>query len=109
MPRHEFGIDLGRYNDAECRRQHPFSKPLGLLNRQGSGFLERVLVHHWAAVLALGLDIAVDTRNNDWRRGWGNDWRGWNDRYSGYDAGRFTCKVRYGRVVDLDYNGIRGL
>lgn len=53
--------------------------------------------------------IAVNTRSNDWRRGWGNDWRGWNDRYSGYDAGKFTCKVRYGRVADLDYSGIRGL
>src|SRR5690606_12515591 len=53
--------------------------------------------------------IAVNTRNADWRRGWGNDWRGWNNRYSGYDAGRFTCDVRYGRVVDLDYSGIRGL
>jgi hypothetical protein len=53
--------------------------------------------------------IAVNTRNGDWRRGWGNDYRGWNSRYSGYDAGTFTCDVRYGRVVDLDYNGIRGL
>ena len=53
--------------------------------------------------------IAVNTNNRDWRRGWGNDWRGWNNRYSGYDAGKFTCKVRYGRVVDLDYSGIRGL
>jgi len=53
--------------------------------------------------------IAVNTRNNYWRRGWGNDWRGWNDNYRGYDAGRFRCDVRYGRVVDLDYSGIRGL
>jgi hypothetical protein len=53
--------------------------------------------------------IAVNTRNNDWRRGWGNDWRGWNNRYNGYDAGTFTCQVRYGQVVDLDFNGIRGL
>jgi hypothetical protein len=53
--------------------------------------------------------IAVNTRSNNWRRGWGNDYRGWNDNYRGYDAGRFTCKVRYGRVVDLDYSGIRGL
>jgi len=53
--------------------------------------------------------IAVNTRSNNWRRGWGNDWRGWNDNYRGYDAGRFTCDVRYGRVVDLDYRGIRGL
>jgi hypothetical protein len=53
--------------------------------------------------------IAVNTRNGDWRRGWGNDYRGWNSRYNGYDAGSFTCDVRYGRVVDLDFNGIRGL
>ena len=53
--------------------------------------------------------IAVNTRSNDWRRGWGNDYRGWNSRYSGYDAGKFTCDVRYGRVVDLDFDGIRGL
>ncbi len=53
--------------------------------------------------------IAVNTRNADWRRGWGNDWRGWDNRYNGYDAGTFKCRVRYGQVVDLDYSGIRGL
>lgn len=60
--------------------------------------------------------IAVNQMGRDWRRGdnrygygWDNDYRGWNDRYRGYDAGKFTCKVRYGRVVDLDYSGIRGL
>ena len=53
--------------------------------------------------------IAVNTRSSNWRRGWGNDFRGWNSRYNGYDAGTFKCDVRYGRVVDLDYSGIRGL
>jgi hypothetical protein len=53
--------------------------------------------------------IAVNTGSRNWRSGWGNDWRGWDNRYSGYDAGKFTCDVRYGRVVDLDYSGIRGL
>ena len=53
--------------------------------------------------------IAVNTRNANWRRGWGNDYRGWNNNYRGYDAGNFTCKVRYGQVVDLDYSGVRGL
>jgi hypothetical protein len=60
--------------------------------------------------------IAVNTSGRDYRRGddrygngWGNDYRGWNDRYSGYDSGKFKCEVRYGRVVDLDYSGIRGL
>ena len=53
--------------------------------------------------------IAVNTRSNDWRRGWGDDYRGYNNRYSGYDSGKFKCEVRYGRIVDLDYSGIRGL
>ncbi len=60
--------------------------------------------------------IAVNQMGRDWRRGdnrygsgWNNDYRGWNDRYNGYDSGRFTCQVRNGRVVDIDYSGIRGL
>jgi hypothetical protein len=53
--------------------------------------------------------IAVNSRSNDWRRGWGNDYRGYNDRYRGYDSGSFKCRVSYGRVVDLDFSGIRGL
>ena len=27
----------------------------------------------------------------------------------GYDSGSFKCKFERGRVVDLDYSGIRGL
>ncbi|WP_095011808.1 hypothetical protein [Tsuneonella mangrovi] len=53
--------------------------------------------------------IAVNTRNADWRRGWGNDYRGYDNRYRGWDSGKFRCDVRYGRVVNLDYRGIRGL
>lgn len=41
-------------------------------------------------------------RNNrgDYRRGYRN---------ASWDEGRFTCDVRNGRVVDIDFNGIRGL
>ena len=53
--------------------------------------------------------IAVNARNANWRNGWGGDYRGYNNAYRGYDAGNFTCKVRYGQVVDLDYSGVRGL
>lgn len=53
--------------------------------------------------------IAVNTGNRNWRSGWGNDYRGYNDNYRGYDSGRFTCRVSYGRVVGLDYSGIRGI
>jgi hypothetical protein len=60
--------------------------------------------------------IAVNSMGRSWHRGdrdygrgWGGDYRGWNNNYRGYDAGRFTCDVRYGRVVDIDFSGIRGL
>ncbi len=38
--------------------------------------------------------------------GWGRDY---NYRYSGrnYDQGRFSCDVQYGRVVDVDFSGLR--
>jgi hypothetical protein len=35
--------------------------------------------------------------------------RGRNYRRDRWDEGNFTCEVRRGRVVDLDYSGIRGL
>ena len=35
--------------------------------------------------------------------------RGRNYRRASYDQGSFKCQVRAGRVVDLDYSGIRGL
>lgn len=60
--------------------------------------------------------IAVNASGHDWRRGddrygrgWDNDYRGWNDGLRGYDSGRFSCRVERGRIVDLDYSGIRGL
>lgn len=60
--------------------------------------------------------IAVNTMGRDWRygdgsygRGWGGDYRGWNSGLRGYDSGSFKCRVAWGRVVDLDYSGIRGL
>ena len=60
--------------------------------------------------------IAVNTMGRNWRsgdrsygRGWNGDYRGSNSHLRGYDSGSFTCKVRYGRVADLDFSGIRGL
>lgn len=57
--------------------------------------------------------IAVQNgRYGDGRRhgyGWDNDYRGWNSNLRGYDAGRFSCEVRHGRVVDVNYSGIRRL
>jgi hypothetical protein len=60
--------------------------------------------------------IAVNSSNRGWRsgdarygRGWNNDYRGWNNNLRGYDSGTFKCDVEYGRIADLDFNGIRGL
>lgn len=60
--------------------------------------------------------IAVNSNGRDWRRGdrdygrgWNGDYRGWNSSLRGYDSGSFKCKVERGRVVDIDYSGIRGL
>ncbi len=60
--------------------------------------------------------IAVNSMGRGWRNGdnrygygWNNDYRGWHNGLRGYDSGWFTCKVERGRVVDMDFNGIRGL
>jgi hypothetical protein len=55
--------------------------------------------------------IAVDTGYRDGRygRGWNNDYRGYRDNMSGWDSGKFTCRIERGRVVNMDYDNIRGL
>lgn len=60
--------------------------------------------------------IAVNSQGRGWRdgdnrygRGWGGDYRGWNNNLRGFDSGSFTCKVERGRVADIDFSGIRGL
>lgn len=60
--------------------------------------------------------IAVNSQGRDWRqgdarygRGWGSDYRGYSDRNRGYDSGSFKCRIERGRVVDIDFNGLRGL
>lgn len=60
--------------------------------------------------------IAVNSSGRNWRasddrygRGWGGDYRGWNDNLRGYDSGSFKCKFERGRVVDIDFSGVRGL
>lgn len=40
--------------------------------------------------------IVVNSRHHGWH-------------HSGYDKGKFSCKIRYGRIADLNFSGIRGL
>ena len=43
------------------------------------------------------------------RDGYRRGFRSYRNRGDGWDEGKFKCEVRYGRVVDLDYDGIRSL
>ena len=53
--------------------------------------------------------IAVNGTGRDWRQGDRDYGRGWNNNQRGQDSGSFRCRVEQGRVVDLDFSGIRGL
>jgi hypothetical protein len=54
--------------------------------------------------------IAVNGSNGrGWRDGDDRYDRQWNDDRYGYDSGSFRCRVEGGRVVDLDFSGVRGL
>ena len=52
-----------------------------------------------------------DNRYGDSRygNGWGGDYRGWDNSMRGYDSGSFKCRYEQGRVVAVDFGGIRGL
>ncbi|WP_340589249.1 hypothetical protein [Erythrobacter alti] len=50
----------------------------------------------------------IAVRDNYRSRGYRNDYRR-GYRNNGWDEGRFECDVRNGRVVDIDFSGIRGL
>ncbi len=59
--------------------------------------------------------IAVNTSDRGWSRGdrdygrgWNGDYRGWNNNLRGYDSGSFKCRIERGRVVDIDFKGVRG-
>ncbi len=47
--------------------------------------------------------VVVNERGGGWNRDY-------NYRYGGrdYDQGRFNCDVRYGRIADLNYSGLKG-
>jgi hypothetical protein len=66
------------------------------VNRERGGFEVRGKLEvgsHW------------DARNKGDRLGH----RDWSNRDRTWDDGSFTCDIRHGRVVDIDYRGIRGL
>jgi len=67
------------------------------IDRDRSGFLVRGTI----AVRS------YNSRNRSWGGNWGNYRRG--GRNTGFDTGTFTCDFSRGRVVDLDFGGLRNL
>ncbi len=53
--------------------------------------------------------LSVNPYGRDWHRDGGDYGRGWGNNYRDQNNGWVRCKVAYGRVVDLDFGGIRGL
>lgn len=55
-----------------------------------------------------GMEVRGRIAVRDWdRHGDRQGYRTYRGR--GYDTGSFSCRVAYGRIVDLDFRGIRGL
>lgn len=50
----------------------------------------------------------IAVRNSYRGRGYRDDYRR-GYRNNGWDEGRFECEYRNGRVIDVDFNGLRGL
>ena len=70
------------------------------------------------ATLTWSTSATCDTRRGwnirgrievDGQRGYRDQRRGYRGYNNGSDRGSFKCEIRRGRVVDIDYNGIRGL
>lgn len=47
-------------------------------------------------------ELVVNRPSDRWGDRWGHD-----DWHRNSDRGSFTCKVAYGRIVDLDFHGLR--
>jgi hypothetical protein len=95
----------GNYNYGDYRRGYGYGNPRNAVE-QCVYAAERS-----ASRYSYGGANVTDIRSvNDRRDGYTVRGRievnGWGRRS---DRGNFTCKVRYGRVADLDFNGIRGL
>ena len=50
---------------------------------------------------------SYNSRNRSWGGNWDNYRRG--GRNNGFDTGSFTCDYSRGRVVDIDFGGLRNL
>ncbi len=104
-PRAGYGYDYNRYGNSRSAVQQCVNAAQRDLSRRG---------YRGARVT----DIRDIDRKRDGYRvkgtlvvnerggGWNRDY---NYRYGGrdYDQARFNCDIRYGRVVDMDYSGLK--
>ena len=95
-----YGYDYGRYGDSRQAVQQCVNAA------QRGAYGARVTDIRNIDRKRDGYKVKGTVIVNERGGGWGRDY---NYRYSGrnYDRGTFSCDVRYGRVVDLDYSGLR--
>ncbi|MXO90613.1 hypothetical protein [Pontixanthobacter aquaemixtae] len=119
--------DRDRYRDRNYRYNDRYNYRYNNQYRTGERAVERCIQAAERDAQRAGYRYAdvtqirdVDRKRNGWRvkgriavegqRGY----RGYNDRYDrrGYrqhDTGKFTCEIQRGRIVDMDFSGVRGL
>jgi hypothetical protein len=96
-----YGYDYNRYGDSRQAIQQCVSAA------QRGAYGARVTDIRNVDRNRYGYKIKGTVVVNERGGGWGRDY---NYRNSGrnYDQGKFSCDVQYGRVVDLDFSGLRG-
>ena len=96
-PRYGYGYDYGRYGNSRAA----VSQCVNAIER-GTSRYGRTDVTQVTSIDRKRDGYRVKGRvvvNDGWRGRWG--------RGGSYDRGKFSCDVRYGRVVDVDYSGLR--
>jgi len=96
-PRYGYGYDYGRYGNSRAAVGQCVRAVERGTSRYGRTDVTQV--------------TSIDRKRDGYRvkgRVVVNDgWRGRWGRGGSYDRGKFSCDVRYGRVVDVDYSGLR--
>jgi hypothetical protein len=96
-PRYGYGYDYGRYGDSRSA----VNQCVSAVERSGS--------HYGRADVTQV--TSIDRKRDGYkvkgrvvvRDGYGGRW----GRGGSYDKGKFSCDVRYGRIHDLDFSGLR--
>ncbi len=96
-PRYGYGYDYNRYGDSRSAVSQCVRAVERGTSRYGRTDVTQV--------------TSIDRKRDGYkvkgrvvvRDGYGGRW----GRGGSYDKGKFSCQIRYGRVVDVDYSGLR--